>query len=75
MEWCGGQRDGTWKENTGEDRRKGKGWLGEGNRASRRDVTSSKTSASLLRTSSGSDWKEGTLEWGAGERWGGVRTR
>lgn len=24
-------------------------------------VTSSKTSASLLRTSSGSDWKEGTL--------------
>lgn len=31
----------------------------------RKNVTSSKTSASLLRTSSGSDWKEGTL---GGER-------
>lgn len=27
----------------------------------KKKVTSSKTSASLLRTSSGSDWKEGTL--------------
>lgn len=38
-------------------------------------VTSSRTSASLLRTSSGSDWKEGTLRercessaWREGER-------
>lgn len=34
-------------------------------RSVKENVTSSKTSASLLRTSSGSDWKEGTL---GGER-------
>lgn len=56
-----------------EREEKGKGMAGVGNRVSRRDVTSSKTSASLLRTSSGSDWKEGTLEGGGGEV--GVRAR